>query len=255
MSYFDTHAHYDWKEFDNDREKIFKNLQEYSSGVVNIGMGIESAKKIFNYAEQYKNLYCAIGIHPLDTSKNMSIEEFKKFVSENRNKIIAIGEIGLDYHSDIPKDVQMVYFKEQIQLANRLDLPVIIHARESHEDIIKVLKENQVKRVGIIHCYSGNMEQSKEYIELGFYIAFGGTLTRKEEIREVFKSLPIDKILLETDAPLLPPLPFEKSDRNETKYLKYIAEKMAELKGFSVEEIAEITTKNAYKLFYINSSI
>ena len=160
------------------------------------------------------------------------------------------GETGLDYHFDYPIELQKDYFKKHIQLANKYDLPIIIHARESHEDVKKILQENKVKKGGIMHCYSGPSEMVKDFIELGYYIGVGGPVTRYEEIQKTVKQIPLDKIVIETDAPVLPPLPFDKHARNESLYLKYIVDKIAEIKNISIEEVIAQTTKNAKKIYF-----
>lgn len=161
------------------------------------------------------------------------------------------GETGLDYHFDYPVELQKEYFIEHIHLANKYDLPIIIHARESHEDVRKILKENIVKKGGIMHCYSGPSEMVNDFLDLGYYIGVGGPVTRYEEVQKTVKQVPLDRIVIETDAPVLPPLPFEKHARNESLYLKYIVDKIAEIKQVPSEEIITVTTENAYKIYGI----
>lgn len=158
----------------------------------------------------------------------------------------------MDYHFDYPVELQKKYFIEQINLANKYDLPIIIHSRESHDEVEKILKENIVKKGGIMHCYSGPSEIVKNFLDLGFYIGVGGPVTRYEEVQESVKKVPLDKIVIETDSPVLPPLPFGKHERNESSYLKYIIDKIAEIKQTSSEKIISVTTENAYKVYGIS---
>ena len=161
------------------------------------------------------------------------------------------GETGLDYHFDYPIELQKKYFIEQIKLANKYDLPIIIHAREAHEDVKRILTQFPVKKGGIMHCYSGPIEMVDKFIEMGYYIGIGGPVTRYDDIQEIVKKVPINKIVIETDAPVLPPLPFEKHSRNESSYLKYIISKIAEIKQITFEDVVTYTTQNAYKVYNI----
>lgn len=253
MLYFDTHAHYDWKEFDEDRENLFKEFENNLCGIVNVGINCESTKKVMEYAKNYSFMYYSIGVHPMEVEKNIPIEIIEEVIKEERNngKLVAIGETGLDYHFEYPKDLQEKYFIEQINLANKYDLPIIIHSRESQQEVEKTLREHIVKRAGIMHCYSGTAEMSKKFLEMGYYIGVGGPVTRYKEVQETVKITPIDRIVIETDAPVLAPEPFEKRARNNSLYLKYIVRKIAELKNISEEEVIKVTTQNAYKIYGI----
>ncbi len=257
MLYFDTHAHYDWEEFDEDRNKLFDKFKEKLCGIVNIGINLESAKKAKEYSNKYQYMYYSLGIHPMEVEKENSLMQIEKtFENELKNKnskLVAIGETGLDYHFSYPVDLQKKYFIEQIRLANKYDLPIIIHSRESQEDIEKILKENSVKKKGIMHCYSGTPEMSKRFIEMGFYIGVGGPVTRYKDVQETVKNTPINKIVIETDSPVLPPEPFEKHSRNNSLYLKYIVKKISEIKEISEEEVINYTTQNAYKIYGIKN--
>lgn len=255
MLYFDTHAHYDWKEFDEDREILFKQFEKKLCGIVNVGINSESINKVSEYATKYSFMYFSIGIHPMEVEKNIQIQNIEEIIKKekerNNIRLVAVGETGLDYHFDYPKDLQEKYFIEQIKLANKYDLPIIIHSRESQEDVERILQENPVKKAGIMHCYSGSAEMSKKFIEMGYYIGVGGPVTRYKDVQETVKITPIDKIVIETDAPVLPPEPFEKHARNNSLYLKYIVSKIAELKNMSEEDVIEYTTQNAYKIYGI----
>lgn len=258
MLYFDTHAHYDWEEFDIDRSELFDKLKKSLCGLVNIGINLESAKKVKEYADEYKYMYYSIGIHPMEVEKENSLDLIEKiFANELKNKnskLVAIGETGLDYHFNYPLELQKKYFIEQIRLANKYELPIIIHSRESQKDVEKILRENMVKKAGIMHCYSGTPEMSKKFVEMGYYLGVGGPVTRYKDVQEMVKITPIDKIVIETDSPVLPPEPFEKHSRNNSLYLNYIVKKIAEIKGISEEDVIKNTTQNAYKVYSIKKS-
>ena len=255
MFYFDTHAHYDWKEFDTDREELFEKFGKSLCGLVNVGINIESASKVIEYADKYPYMYYSLGIHPMEVEKQISISLFEqkleKELKRKKQKLVAIGETGLDYHFDYPIDLQEKYFIEQIKLANKYELPIIIHSRESQDDVKKILQKNVVKKAGIMHCYSGNPEMAKEFVKMGYYIGVGGPVTRYKDVQETVKITPINKIVIETDSPVLPPEPFEKHSRNNSLYLKYIVNKIAEIKGLSEDEVVRYTTENACKIYGI----
>lgn len=256
MLYFDTHAHYDWKEFDKDREDLFDKFNDTLCGLVNIGINIESANKVIEYADKFPYMYYSLGIHPMEVEKGIPMDVIEQIVEnklkKGNSKLVAIGETGLDYHFDYPVELQKKYFIEQIRLANKYELPIIIHSRESQEDVYKILKENLVKKAGIMHCYSGTPEMSTKFLKMGFYIGVGGPITRYKDVQETVKITPIDRIVIETDSPVLPPKPFEKHSRNNSLYLKYVVEKIAQIKGLTEDEVIELTTKNAKKIYNIN---
>ena len=255
MLYFDTHAHYDWKEFDKDRKELFEEFERKLCGLVNIGINIESVSKVIEYAKKYSYMYYSIGIHPMEVEKGISMDSIEQIVKNkfknDNSKLVAIGETGLDYHFNYPVELQKKYFIKQIELANKYNLPIIIHSRESQEDVEKILRENMVKKRGIMHCYSGTPEMSKKFIEMGFYIGVWGPVTRYEDVQETVRITPIDKIVIETDSPVLPPEPFEKHSRNNSLHLKYIVNKIAEIKELSEEEVIKYTTQNAYRVYGI----
>ena len=255
MLYFDTHAHYDWKEFDKDRKELFEEFERKLCGLVNIGINIESVSKVIEYAKKYSYMYYSIGIHPMEVEIGISMDSIEQIVKNkfknDNSKLVAIGETGLDYHFNYPVELQKKYFIKQIELANKYNLPIIIHSRESQEDVEKILRENMVKKRGIMHCYSGTPEMSKKFIEMGFYIGVGGPVTRYEDVQETVRITPIDKIVIETDSPVLPPEPFEKHSRNNSLHLKYIVNKIAEIKELSEEEVIKYTTQNAYRVYGI----
>ena len=256
MLYFDTHAHYDWKEFDEDRENLFKEFENNLCGIVNVGINYESINKVKEYSEKYSFMYYSIGVHPMEVEKNIPIQIIEEIIKKEKikGKLVAIGETGLDYHFDYPRNLQEKYFIEQINLANRYDLPIIIHSRESQKDVERILKEHPVKKAGIMHCYSGTPEMSKKFLEMGYYIGVGGPVTRYKDVEDTVRITPIDRIVIETDSPVLPPEPFDKHSRNNSLYLKYIVSKIAELKNMTEEDVITYTTQNAYKIYEINNN-
>lgn len=253
MEYFDSHAHYNDEKFDTDRDELLSSLQKNSiSHVINAGTNYNTSLFSINLAKKYSYIYAAVGIHPEDISLNESIDKIKELTKND--KVVAIGEIGLDYYWDSSnKEQQKEIFLSQLKLANEIKLPVIIHDRDAHNDILLSLKTCPVDKSGVIHCYSGSLEMAKLFLNMGYYLGFGGTSTfsNAKTVIEVLKYIPIDKILIETDAPYLTPVPF-RGKRNNSMYLKYIVEKIAEIKNISSEQIAEITSNNAKKLFNIN---
>lgn len=257
MKLFDTHSHLNLKHYDEDREIIIEKI--FSSGVEKLiipSIDEETIKTSLTLSEKYsEKIYSALGYHPQDASKwdKKSYELIKN--SAKNKSVVAIGEIGLDYYWDTtPKEIQHQVFKEQINLALELNLPMIIHTRESLDDTMKILKEKKAQKVGgVFHCFSGDIEFAKEAIEIGFYISFAGNITFKNAgaLREIAKEVDLKHILIETDSPYLTPMP-DRGKRNDSSYVKYVAEKIAELKNISVEEVANTTYQNALNLFKIS---
>ncbi|WP_322908049.1 TatD family hydrolase [Paenibacillus campi] len=252
---FDTHTHLDSKDFDEDREQVIERA--YNNGVtrmVNIGFDRETIPTTMQLVEQYDFIYAAVGWHPVEaiTMQPGDLEWIASLCSHE--KVVAIGEIGLDYHWDkSPKDIQHRVLREQIGLARELNMPIVIHNREAHEDIVRILREEKASEVGgIMHAFSGSWETAQMCLDMGFHISFGGPITFKnaKQPKEVLKQVPMDRLLLETDSPYLTPHPY-RGKRNESGYVRLVAETAAELKGVSLEEISEITTKNALALFGI----
>lgn len=248
----DTHAHLNDEKFNEDRAEVIKRAKEVGvETIINIGYNRETILSTIELVEQYDFIFGAVGWHPNDAHE-MKEEDFDwlKEITQHP-KILAIGEIGLDYYWDFaPKEVQQEIFRKQIQLAKQVNLPIIIHDRDAHQDICSILREEGAKDVGgIIHSFSGSMEMAKECIDLGFYISFSGPVTFKnaKKPKEVATHIPIDRILLETDSPYLTPEPY-RGKRNESAYVKFVATKIAELRGMDVEEIAQITTRNAKRI-------
>ncbi|MEW9672665.1 TatD family hydrolase [Ammoniphilus sp. 3BR4] len=252
---FDTHAHLNAEQFAEDQAEVIRRAKENGvSRIVNIGFNRETIPTSMALAEQYDFIYTAVGWHPQD-AKDMREEDYDWLRDLSRHeKVVAIGEIGLDYYWDTsPKDVQKVVFRRQIQLAKELKLPIIIHNRDAHQDVVDILREEKAAEVGgIMHCFSGSLEMAKECVEMNFYISLGGPVTFKnaKKPKEVAKEIPIERLLIETDCPYLTPEPY-RGKRNESGYVRYVAEAIAELRGLSVEELAQHTTSNAKRLFRI----
>lgn len=252
---FDTHTHLDSHKFDQDRESVIARARE--AGVhtlLNIGFNRETIPTTIALAEKYDFIYAAVGWHPVDSIDMLpeDLEWIKRLCAHK--KVVAIGEIGLDYHWDTsPKEVQQRVFREQIRLARKLQMPIVIHNRDAHEDIVRILREERASEVGgVMHCFSGSWETAKQCLDMNFYISFGGPVTFQNARvpKEVLKRVPLDRILIETDAPYLAPHPF-RGKRNESAYVSLVAETAAELLGKTVEEIGAITTENGKKCFGI----
>ena len=251
---FDTHAHYDDERFNEDRDELLSSLFESSvSHIINCGCNLESSLTTIALSEKYDNLYAAVGVHAHEASDciDTDLAEIEKLYSHK--KVVAVGEIGLDYYYDFsPRERQIEVFRQQIELANKLDLPVIIHDREAHEDTLNILKELRPK--GVVHCFSGSAEMAKEIIRLGLYIGLGGAVTFKNAKKpvEVAQYVPLDRLLLETDAPYMTPVPF-RGKRCDSSHMAYTAEKIAEVKSMDVQELIDICTENSKRLFGINN--
>lgn len=249
---FDTHAHYDDEKFDEDRKSLLESLP--SKGVVNIincGCDLQSSLKSIEFTEKYDYFYCAVGIHPSNIT-DASYEELDKIKElYRRDKCVAVGEIGLEYHYDfVPKDLQLDIFEKQLRLANELDLPVIVHDREAHEDTMNLLKKYKPK--GVVHCFSGSVEMAKEVLNLGMYIGLGGAITFKNARKplEVAEYLPSDRLLLETDCPYMSPVPF-RGQRNSSDLIAFSAKKIAEVRNTDTQQLINIAAENAHRLFKI----
>lgn len=258
MELFDSHCHLNDEKFDKDRESIIRNIYESGvSNLINAGYSLESSKKAIKIANQYDFIFATVGISPNDIPQ--SEEELWKQLVEIRNlvkdndKVVAIGEIGLDYYWNIEnKEIQKKAFIEQINIANELDLPIVIHTRDAIMDTIQILKENSVKKKGVFHCCPQNRELIKEGIKLGFYISFAGPVTFKssKNADEMIALVPDDRILIETDSPYLAPEPVRGS-RNLPSNVKYVAKKIADSKGVSLNFVEEITRNNSKRIFGI----
>lgn len=250
MRIFDTHAHYDDDSFDEDRDELLFSLPKNDVVcVINQGIDVKTSKFSIKLAEKYDYIYAAVGIQPQEVYKEENLEEIRSLA--NHRKVVAIGEIGLEYHYDVaPRELQIKYFEEQIKIANDLNLPIIVHNREAHLDTLTVLKRTPAKDGGVIHCFSGSVETAREFLNLGYYLGFDGPITFKnaKTAIEVLEYAPLNRILVETDAPYLTPTPF-RGNRNNSIYIKYIIEKISEIKKISPDEMSNILIKNSLSLF------
>lgn len=252
---FETHAHYDDRRFDDDREELLQKMEESGIGrIINSGASVDSTKKTVELAEKYPNVYAAVGVHPTDAEE--LDEAFLEWMKEKAalEKTVAIGEIGLDYYWEKEPEVQAnqrYWFKRQLELAKEVDLPVIVHSRDAAVDTMQILKDvKEWNLKGVIHCYSYSKEMALEFIKMGYYIGVGGVITFKnaKKLVETVEAIPLERILLETDCPYMAPEPF-RGKRNSSLYLPYVVQKIAEIKGVSTEEVERVTEANARALF------
>ncbi len=249
---FETHAHYDDEKFDEDREELISSLfREHNIGyIINAGCDMKSSYAGLELSRKWKNFYAAVGIHPhsADELNDENSETLRKLSADP--KAVAIGEIGLDYYYDFcDREVQRDCFKRQLELAAEVELPVIIHSREAAAETFNIIKESGVRQ-GVIHSYSGHTEMALEYIKLGFYIGVGGMITFKNAKKslEVVRNIPLERILVETDSPYLAPVPV-RGHRNDSQNLRYIIDKISEIKQISPEKTEKTTLNNALTLF------
>lgn len=252
---FDTHAHLNADQFEEDVAEVIGRAQaEGVSNIVVVGFDEKTIKGALKLAQEYDFIHAAVGWHPVD-----AIDMFDEHIAwleelASHPKVVALGEMGLDYYWDkSPKNVQKEVFRRQIRLAKKVKLPIIIHNRDAHEDIVTILREENASEVGgIMHCFGSSLEIAKQCMEMNFYISFGGPVTFKNAKRpkEVAKEIPLDRLLIETDCPYLAPHPY-RGKRNEPSYVKLIAEEIANLKGITYEEVVQVTNENAKKLFAI----
>lgn len=262
MELFDSHAHYNDEKFEIDRDEVISSVNsEGITRLVSVGYNIESSKFAETLSKKYEFIYYSCGVSPNDIPQTedelwKTLEEIKKIAKQNHPKLVAIGEIGLDYYwNKENSELQKKAFIEQIKLANECNLPIIIHTREATIDMIDILKNIQKSvNKGIFHCCPLNQELIKEALKMGYYISFAGPITFKnsKNADEIIKMVPLDKILVETDSPYLSPEP-NRGKRNDSRNIKYIAQKIAEVKQMSIEEIARITYENANRVFNIKN--
>lgn len=254
---FDTHAHLNDRQFDDDREQVFKRAQEAGvSLLVNVGFNRETIPETLALAEKYDFVYAAIGWHPHDAAKMTAKDlDWIEDLAGRHSKVVAVGEMGLDYYRNhSPRAVQRDVFRQQIALAKRVKKPIIIHARDAYADVLQILKEEGAQDVGgVMHCFGGDLEMARACLDLNFYISFGGPLTFKNAQlpKMVAAEVPLDRLLIETDAPYLAPHP-RRGKRNESAYIKYVAESLANIRGLEVEEVCRITKENGERLFQID---
>ena len=260
MEFFDSHSHYNDEKFDEDREEIIKDT--YESGITKFvcaGYNIDSSLFSLELSKKYDFIYSICGISPNDIPQSeeelwKDIAKITEIVKENKSKkLVAIGEIGLDYYwNKENKELQKEAFEKQIDLANELELPIVIHSRDASVDTIEMIRNHKVNKAGIFHCCQPNQEMVRQALELGYYISFAGPITFKNSRNapDVIKMVPIDRILIETDSPYLTPEP-NRGKRNDCRNVKDVAQKIAELKNVPIEEIAKITYDNAKRIFEI----
>lgn len=252
LGIFDSHAHYEDGRFDEDRDELLSGMKKTGVELImNVGSDIATTKKTIELTEKYPFVYGSAGVHPEECG-NMTEDDivWLKQACDN-DKIVAVGEIGLDYHWGEPsKDVQIKWFRRQLELAIKVDLPVIIHSRDAAEDTMSILKEYKVP--GVLHCFSGSAAMAGEYVKMGYYIGVGGVLTFKnaKKLKEVVDRMSIENIIIETDCPYMAPEP-HRGSRNDSSMLKYVVEKIAEIKGMTAEDVIRITRENALKLYRI----
>ncbi|HSR04197.1 MAG TPA: TatD family hydrolase [Proteiniclasticum sp.] len=251
---FDSHAHYDDEQFDEDREELLKELKENGVGaILNMSSDYESVKRTVELTKKYDFIYGAVGIHPEHADQYN--EEVRKELTEilKGDKFKAVGEVGLDYYwdSNPPKEVQIRVLRDQYELAKSLGMPIILHDRESHEDILKIAKEYK-DVISVFHSYSGSVEMAREIIGIGGYIGISGVLTFKNarKLPDVVKEIPLERMLIETDAPYMAPVPY-RGKRNRSDYLLGVADKIAEIRELTTDEVLEITSENMKRLFSI----
>lgn len=253
---FETHAHYDDKAFDEDRENLL--LELYQNGIttiINVSSDLASIKRTLSLAEKYPYIYGAVGVHPSDSGE-LTEETFLELTKAcQHEKVVAVGEIGLDYYWQEPeKEIQKKWFERQLLLAQEVSLPVIIHSREAAKDTLDMMRAlHAEKSGGVIHCFSYSKEMAAEFLKLDYYFGIGGVVTfqNAKKLREVVAYLPIDKILLETDSPYLAPVP-NRGKRNNSGNIPYIAQELAQIKGVSYEEIIAATRQNSERLFGVS---
>lgn len=258
---FETHAHYDDEAFDADREELLSSLPELGiRRIVNVGASIRTTKASLALAEQYDEIYAAVGVHPEDIT-DLNEESFAWLAQQTRlPKVVAVGETGLDYYWEkeaAMQEVQRYWFRRQLALAEESGLPVIVHSREAAADTMEIIREavrnspqKTSDRRGVIHCYSYSPEQAKEYVKMGYYIGIGGVVTfqNARKLKETAEQIPLERILLETDSPYLAPKPY-RGKRNYSGYLPYVVEQIAQLKGVTTDKVERVTWENAMHLF------
>lgn len=252
---FDSHAHIDDSRFDSDRLETTERARENGvTGIINIGADMASSARSVALAQAHEGIYAAVGIHPHDAKAavNADYDRMAEWV-EQEKKVVAIGEIGLDYYYDLsPREVQQEVFIRHIDLARQLRKPIIIHDRDAHGDVMNIVKKEAKGIIGVFHCYSGSLEMAKEVLKLGFYVSFAGPVTfaKSTKLKEIAAAVPLERLLVETDSPYLTPHP-HRGRRNEPAHVRLVAEEVARLRGLSLEAVAEATTQNVKQLFHI----
>lgn len=249
----DTHAHYGDEQFDNDRKELLASMEENGiEKIVEVGADMDTSRDVIRLLNDYPNLYGAVGVHPSSTEKMTEEDIFELKRLCRKERIVAIGEIGLDYYYEEPdKETQKKWFVRQLELAKEVKLPVIIHSRDAAADTLAIMKEQNAREIGgVIHCFSYSVEMAKEYLDMGFYLGIGGIVTFKnaKKLLEVIEHAPIHSLVLETDCPYLSPEP-NRGQRNSSLNLPYVVKKIAQIKGMTEEEVIAITRENAIRLY------
>jgi len=249
--FIDTHAHLDVEQYNLDREQVIENAKKNGVGfIINPSFDLQSAKRAGELARKYENIFAAAGCHPKSQEESGYIFNKNDFLEVARQpKVVAIGECGLELKNSGDLVNQREIFEQQIDLAKELNLPLIIHCRDAHQEVSKILAEAGDVR-GVIHCFSGSWQSAQRYLEMGFYLSFNGIITYANDYDKVIKNMPLERLLLETDCPYLSPVPF-RGQRNEPANVKYVAQRVAEIRTEPLENIAQITTENAKKLFQV----
>ncbi|MCC8081340.1 MAG: TatD family hydrolase [Lachnospiraceae bacterium] len=252
---FDTHAHYDDEQFDTDRDALLQSMRGRGVGcIVNVGASTAGCRAAVRLAGQYDFIYAALGIHPDEVgSINDDFFSWMRSEAESNPKVVAIGEIGLDYHWDVePREVQKEWFLRQMELARDLSLPIAVHSRDAAQDTFDLISRYGRDLPGILHCFSYSPEMAAEYVKLGYYIGLGGVVTFKnaKKAKETAQIIPLERIMLETDCPYMAPTPF-RGKRNSSDLIVYVAEEIARIKEISTEEVISVTEENAKRLFQL----
>ncbi len=250
---FDTHTHLDDEKFDTDRDELIESFKsEGLTLLVNIGADMKTSEASVKLAEKYDFIYATVGVHP-NVTGDMTEEDLARLKElASHEKVVAIGEIGLDYHYDEPDpEIQKEWFRKQLILAKELNLPYVVHDRDAHADVMEIIKSVGYTN-GVMHCFSGSVEMAKEVTKMGMYVSIAGQVTFKNapKVQAVASTVPLDKLLIETDSPYLTPEPF-RGKRNNSAYVRYTAEKIAELRGMTFEEIAKVTMENGKRFYNI----
>ena len=251
---FETHAHYDDNRFDMDRDELLGSMSDHGvEFIVNIGAEMESCYSTLELTKKYDFIYGALGVHP-DCVYDLTDADYKWIEDHiNDDKIVAVGETGLDYYREYDKAIQKDSFERQMDIARRNNKPIVVHSREAAQDTYEIMKANNAEEIGgVVHCFSYPIEMADKFMDMGFYIGIGGVVTFKnsKKLQEVAAQMPLDRIVLETDCPYLAPDP-HRGERNDSTYIKFVADKIAELRGISAEKVIEATTKNAKKMYKI----
>ncbi len=255
MVFVDSHAHLDDEAFDEDREEVIKDILSGGNYFFNIGCDLKTSYSSYELSKKYDHVYAVVGVHPHEAKyyTAQTREALKELLT--KDKVMAIGEIGLDYHYDLsPRDVQREVFIDQINLAREMDVPIVIHTREAMEETYEILEKHAKGMKVLLHCYTGSIEMARKYLKLGYKLALGGALTFKnaKNTVDVAKEVDLKDLLIETDSPYMTPVPY-RGKRNDPRKVVLVAEKLAEIKGISTEEVLEATKKNAFEFFGVKN--